>query len=110
MYLLIKAAGEVNPAFQVNINDEDWAAGIYSCGRTAYYQNMKNDEGILRTIRFYTKGNHPIYQLLWTVTPVLHKYGSGFTSGYLKFTLKKLMDETDPRFVAVRDALTNVTG
>lgn len=103
--LLIKAPGDANPAFSIELGDGDWAPGIYSCGRTGYLQNMKGDEGILKTIRFYVKNGCPLYQLLWTVQPVLHKYQSGFTAGYLKFALKKKMSDTDPVFLGIKEAV-----
>lgn len=103
--MLIKCPGDANPAFGIELAEDDWATGIYSCSRTAYFQNMKDDEGILKTIRFYLKNGTPLYQLLWTVQPVLHRYDSGFTAGYLKFTLKKKLDDKDPIFIEIQDAL-----
>lgn len=103
--MLIKAPGDANPAFSIELGDGDWAPGIYCCGRTGYFQNMKNDEGILKTVRFYVKNGCPLYQLLWSVTPMLHTYASGNTSGYLRFVLKKKMSDTDPVFLGIKEAV-----
>jgi len=109
--VLVKAPGDSNPAFNVNIGTDDWAPGVYSCGRTGYYQNIgrpDNEEGIIKTALYYTKKQGlPLYQLLWTVAPVLHRYDTGFTSGYLKFNFKRVMKPEDPVFTAIRDALAN---
>ncbi len=102
--LLVKCPGDPNPAFDKDLAGAEWALGAYSMGRTAYLQNAKNDKGIIRTINFYTK-TCPVHQILWAVTPVLHKYTSGFTSGYLKFSFKKLMKADDPLFLAIESAL-----
>jgi len=104
--MLIRSPGDANPAFSIELSDGDWASGIYSCSRTGYFQNMKNDEGILKTVRFYMKSGCPLYQLLWSITPTLHMYVTGNTSGYLKFVLKKKMSDTDPVFLGIKEAIS----
>lgn len=105
--MLVKCPGEVSPAFKVALAGAYWAACIYSCGKTAYYQNMPEDEGILDIIRFYqNNAGLPLYQLLWTVTPVLHTYKkTNRTAAYLKFTFKKKLDDKDPIFTEIQDAM-----
>jgi hypothetical protein len=113
--VLVKAPGDGNPAFGVSLPDGDYAPGIYSCGRTGYYQNCPQDEGILKTIRFELKNGTKLYQLVWNVQAVLHQYpakngqAKGFTSGYLKFSLKRRMKTDDPVFVAISDAMNNLS-
>jgi hypothetical protein len=106
--LLVKSPGEPNPAFNVELPDGSYAPGIYSVGRTAYYQNCPQDEGILKVIRFEMSQGRKMYQLVWNVQAVLHRYASGYTSGYLKFTFTKRLKEDDPRFVAIDEAISNI--
>jgi len=105
--ILVKAAGEPNPAFSIELPDGNYAPALYTMGRTAYYQNCPQDEGILKVIRFELQQGRKLYQLVWNVQAVLHRYDSGFSSGYLKFTLVKRLKDDDPRFLAIDAAIRN---
>lgn len=96
--LLIKSPGEASPAFSLDLAGDEWAPGIYSCARTGYRQNMRDDGGILDTIRYEQKHGTRLFQLLWNIQPVVHTYQNGFTGSYLKISLKKRMTEKDPVF------------
>jgi len=113
LVMLIRSPDDdLSPAFKVFLNDDDWALGKYSCGGTAYYQNMPDDHGILDDVRLYTQDKktnktiRPWHQLLWGVHPDTHIYKtSGNAASYLKLTFKKLMKEDDKLFVAIDNVM-----
>lgn len=76
---------ETNPGFQVSIGGDDYAVGIFSMGRTNYFENAKNDAGILQTMRWYGNKGVKTYQVVWKIRAEKKVYKNGKGIYFLKF-------------------------
>jgi hypothetical protein len=84
---------EANPGYRVNIAGSDYAYGIFSAARTNYFENMKNDRGILDTVRWYANKQVPLYRLVWKLAPAEKTYNNRKKVWYLKLTFSALLPE-----------------